>query len=371
MPADSLPSIDTNRIAEITAAFAHVTSSLKELANNHDGGTDLISTLTTMLGGGVVPLVELPAPSDAELIARSRALIDALDRGDLVAIDAVLAPGFLVFDGGSPRDRDSVVARITQRTAQVPYIGARTWEDEGVTRKGEALVFTGLAHEIQGGNDTHGGYLYDGWYLLQWVRCPDAWRVQLLTWQKASTEREVWNETFQAGRGFSKEPNRLLSETLEAVQPGTALDVAMGQGRNALYLASQGWQVTGIDNSDEAVRIAREHATSRDLALETIQADIDEWTFGDERFDLVTLMYAGDQCQWIEKIRACLRMGGLLIVEGWAKLSPESPSGFGEGQLARLFEDYEILHDETVEDVPDWAWDKGKLVRFVARKPVA
>lgn len=142
----------------------------------------------------------------------------------------------------------------------------------------------------------------------------------------------------------------------------------MGQGRNALYLASQGWQVTGVDISDEGLRIAREQAVKRNLTLETINADIDDWDFGVDRFDLVTLLYVGDHAKWIDKIKASLRSGGLFVVEGWAKVSPDSDVGFAEGKLAKLFEGYEILRDETVEDVPDWAWDKGKLVRFVARK---
>ncbi len=160
----------------------------------------------------------------------------------------------------------------------------------------------------------------------------------------------------------------ILIESVENTTPGAALELAMGQGRNALYLASKGWQVTGVDNSDEALRIARDQALSRDLAIDTIHADIDEWTFGEDRFDLVTLMYAGCHGKWMDKIRCSLRKGGLLVLEGWAKESPESPIGFGEGQLAKLFEDYELVRDETVVDVPDWAWDKGKLVRFVARK---
>lgn len=366
-PAESLPTIDADRVANITAAFARVTSSLRELANNRNEGPDLIATLATMLGGGG-PTPSIPAPSDADLTARSHDLIDALDRGDLEAVEAALAPDFLVFEGGSPRDRESVIARITQRTAMTPYIAKRSWDAECVTRKGDALVFTGMAHEVQGGNDSHGGYLYDGWYFLRWVRCGDAWRVQLLTWQKASTEREVWNETFQMDRGFSKEPNRLLVETVANMKPGAALELAMGQGRNALHLASKGWRVTGVDSSDEALRISREQATARGLELETVLADIDEWAVGESRFDLVTLFYAGDHGKWLEKIRTSLRTGGLVVVEGWAKQSPESPSGFGEGQLAKLFADFEILRDETVEDVPDWAFDKGKLVRFVARR---
>ena len=375
----------------MTTAFAQIMSSLEQLANDcRNRGLDPVTMLMTMISGvagragGVVaapqvaamPVIDVGSlsaptpvstPSDAELKRRSHDIIDALDRGDVAAVEAALAPSFIHFAGGSGTDRDAVLAKIKQRKS-CWYIAKRTWDNEQVVRKDDALVFMGRAHELQGGNDTHGGYLYDGCYLLQWVRIGDAWRVQLLTWQKESTDRDWWNDTFHKGRGFSLEPNRLLVETVEGEKPGAALELAMGQGRNALYLASQGWQVTGVDMSDEGLRIAREQAVKRRLALETINADIDEWDFGVNRFDLVTLMYAGDHAKWIEKIKASLRDGGLFIVEGWAKQSPDSLVGFGEGQLAKLFDGFEVLRDETVQDVPDWAWDEGKLVRFVARK---
>lgn len=380
--------------AEMTAAFAQIMNSLKDLANScRNQGMDPVTMLMTMMsggaergGGGVVAAPQeaaipavisvaalstptpVPTPSDAELTRRSHDLIDALDCGNVAAVEAALAPGFVAFKGGPAKDRDAMLATIKQRKSRWS-VAKRTWDDARVVRKDDALVFMGKAHEVQGGNETHGGgYLYEGCYLLQWVRAGDAWRVQLLTWQKESTERDWWNDTFHTGRGFSHEPNRLLVETVKDNKPGAALELAMGQGRNALYLASQGWNVTGVDTSDAGLRIAREQAVKRKLALETINADIDEWDFGVNRFDLVTLIYAGDHAKWIDKIKASLRKGGLFVVEGWAKESPDSPVGFDEGQLAKLFEDYETLRDETVEDVPDWAHDKGKLVRFVARK---
>lgn len=362
--------MDADRIASITAAFAQVTSSLRELAINDDRGRDLLATLVMMLGGSTngAPAVAIEVPTDAEITRRSHELIDALDRGDTDTVDALLAPDFFCFDGGHARDRDVVFARIRNRPRKASFIATRTWDDERVARRGNTIAFTGMAHEVQGGNDTHGGYLYDGWYLVQWVLRVEGWRVQLVSWQKASTEPDVWNETFRMGRGFSKDPNRLLVDTIKDIKPGTALDLATGQGRNALCLAARGWNVTGVDHSDDGLRIAREQALARGLALETICSDIDAWDFGEGRFDLVTLLYAGDHGKWIDKIKTSLRSGGLLIVEGWAKQTPDSPVGFGEGQLAPRFDGYEILRDEIVDDVPDWGWDQGRLVRFVARK---
>jgi len=149
----------------------------------------------------------------------------------------------------------------------------------------------------------------------------------------------------------------------------TALDLAMGQGRNALYLASQGWKVTGIDISDEGIRVAREEAGRRKLSVETINADIDTYDFGIGRWDLVTMIYATDNTKWIEKAKLALRQGGLFVLEYYAAPPGESDSGFEPGQLAKLFADgFEILRDEIVEDEPDWAMDRASLVHFVARK---
>lgn len=324
-------------------------------------GKDPVSLLAMLMASVKARL----AASDLEIVERSRALIDAVDRGDVAAVDAALASGFVQFEGSNAIDRDALLASTAQRTAS---IAQRTWDSENVVRKDDILVYTGKAHETKRGNARHDGYVYVGWFLLQWVRTGNEWRAQLWTWQRETTARDDWNEVFRHGRGFSPEPNRLLVETIRGNEPGSALDLAMGQGRNALYLASQGWTVTGVDGSDEAVRRACKLAAQRDLTFEAISTNIDNWDFGTDRFDLVTLMYAGHDANWFDKITASLRTGGLLVVEGWAKTTPESTIGFSDGQLTSQFDGYEIVRDEIVEDVPDWVHDKGRLVRFVARK---
>ncbi len=366
-------------MSEITAAVSHTLSSLEELTKTcRSHGIDPMTTIMSVMSRmrAAEPITVAPATPAApsawtaahvNIVERSRSLVAALDRGDLEAVEAVLAPGFIHVVGRNVTDRETTLTRIRKRTTKTPYYARRTWDQESVTPNGDAVVFNGKAHEIQGDNDTHGGYISDGWYALQWICADTEWRVRLLSWQKDSTDRDWWNDTFVTGRGFDPEPNRLLVETVKDVKPGTALDLAMGQGRNAIYLASLGWRVVGVDISDEGQRIAREQATKLGLALETINVDIDEWDFGVDRFDLVTLLYAGDDARWIDKIKTSLRTDGLVVIEGWAKLSDE-PIGFAEGQLASFFDGYEVLRDESIDGAPDWARDKGKLVRFIARK---
>ena len=64
-----------------------------------------------------------------------------------------------------------------------------------------------------------------------------------------------WNDTYREGTGFNQKPNALLVSVVKARPAGTALDVGMGQGRNAVFMATQGWSVTGVDTADDICRL--------------------------------------------------------------------------------------------------------------------
>ncbi|MBK7534027.1 MAG: methyltransferase domain-containing protein [Myxococcales bacterium] len=314
-----------------------------------------------------------PQATDAEVIRQSHELLAAWDRGDVEAAAATLAPEFLHVEGSYAQTRAEFLRSLGARKPGAPYIASRTWDNERVWLHADRAVFSGKATERQGGNDAKGGYKYVGWYLVEWRRHDLAWQATLWTWQRAGEQpmREEWNEIYRNGLGFRREPNRLLVETVRGRRPGRALDVATGQGRNAVYLAAQGWKVTGVDLSDEGLRLAREQAAQRKLALDTVNANLDDYDFGKDRWDLVTMIYAGDKVAWLDKIRPSLRRGGLLVVEYFAKdaSSGAGGDGFAPGQLAKLFaEGFDVVRDEVVEDAPDWAMDRALLVRFVARK---
>lgn len=309
-------------------------------------------------------------PQPATITDLSHSTIEAFDRGDATALAAALDTSFVRFEGGEPAVRDKVLDKLAKRRPDAPHIGSRTWSHEHVYVHPDTAVYIGEATERLAGNDVHGGHNYDGYYTLSWRRVGADWKLALWTWRPAGTtaERDNWNEIFRNSIGFNHEPNRLLVETVKGTTPGTALDVAMGQGRNALYLASQGWKVTGVDYSDEGLRLANKAAAETKLELQTENADLTKYDFGIAKWDLVTMIYAGADVAWIDEIKRALKPGGLFIVEYFHK-SQENLDGFDTGQLAKLFADgYDIVRDEVVDDVPDWAMDKATLVRFVARK---
>jgi 2-polyprenyl-3-methyl-5-hydroxy-6-metoxy-1,4-benzoquinol methylase len=85
------------------------------------------------------------------------------------------------------------------------------------------------------------------------------------------------------GIPFPRNPNRFLVEMTKGLKPGWALDVGMGRGRNSIYLAKQGWEVTGFDASGEGVRLAQSEADRLGLKLSASVATFEQFDFGENR----------------------------------------------------------------------------------------
>jgi SAM-dependent methyltransferase len=180
-----------------------------------------------------------------------------------------------------------------------------------------------------------------------------------------------WDSVYQRGTGFSLKENGTLAAAIANEKPGRALDIGMGQGRNALFLARKGWNVTGFDVSGVGVEQANAVAKKEALQLDAQVADADTYDYGTAKWNLVALIYVGG-ADLAEKIDRSLQPGGLVVVEFFHK-DMEGPHGhamgaFGTGELKQLFAGYEIIRDEVVEDVAEWGGQRSKLVRFVARK---
>jgi SAM-dependent methyltransferase len=104
--------------------------------------------------------------------------------------------------------------------------------------------------------------------------------------------REDWNARYaQKELVWTAEPNRLFAADVGDLGPGRALDIACGEGRNAIWLAERGWRVTAVDFSDVALRKAAELAASRGVEVDWVQADVLEYEPQPEAFDLVAVLY--------------------------------------------------------------------------------
>ena len=106
-------------------------------------------------------------------------------------------------------------------------------------------------------------------------------------------DSNVWDERY-AGDDlvWSAEPNRFLVAEVETLPPGRALDLACGEGRNAVWLAERGWDVTGVDFSKVGLDKARRLADARGVSVHWELADVTEYMPAPESFDLVIVMYS-------------------------------------------------------------------------------
>jgi SAM-dependent methyltransferase len=300
---------------------------------------------------------------------------DALDRFDAAAFQAAVGPSFAY---ASEARFGSTAGEAKQLQLMIDHkLGAhtRTWDDEHVFLGDNVAIF--VAHSIEhwpaDGDDA--AYDEDGYSTLVWSPVGADWKVAHAGWSRAGldAERARWNDWLTNGRGFNKKPNQLLVDTVKGLKPGTALDIATGQGRNSVFLATQGWKTTGMDISDAGLRIAAAAAAKQKAKLETVMADMDTYDYGKNKWDLVTLIYAGAHPEMLDRFKTSLRKGGLFVTEYFAADSDIAGGGAGGWKKADLdaaFKDgWKILKSEEVEDNADWAGQrKMKLVRFVAQK---
>lgn len=105
-------------------------------------------------------------------------------------------------------------------------------------------------------------------------------------------DREEWNRRYgERELVWTAEPNRFVVAETADLAPGAALDLACGEGRNAVWLAERGWRVTGVDFSDVAIAKARALAERRGVEGEWVVADLVGYRPEPGAFDLVLLLY--------------------------------------------------------------------------------
>jgi SAM-dependent methyltransferase len=174
--------------------------------------------------------------------------------------------------------------------------------------------------------------------------------------------REDWNDRYRTSDlVWTAHANQFVVAEVAGLPAGRALDLAAGEGRNAVWLAEQGWQVTAADYSDVAIAKAREFAAARNMALETVVADATEPLPGSSTFDLVVVAYLQlpepDRSRALRNAVAAVAPGGTLLVvahdgtnleHGYG--GPEDPAVLtGPEQVAAILDDLEIEKAERVE----------------------
>ena len=183
-----------------------------------------------------------------------------------------------------------------------------------------------------------------------------------------------WDQRYEsesAQRQADRPPTALVLQAIEQEQPGHALDLACGSGRNSLELARLGWRVTAIDGSAKAIELLRWSAQSRGLSMTTRVADLQsaEFHLPEAQWDLVLICYYL-QRDLLEAAKRSVRPGGqMVVVVHTTEGQEEEPtqSRLRPGELQAYFADWQILH--RYEGKPADPEHKRAVSEIIARRP--
>jgi 2-polyprenyl-3-methyl-5-hydroxy-6-metoxy-1,4-benzoquinol methylase len=175
--------------------------------------------------------------------------------------------------------------------------------------------------------------------------------------------------------GFNSAPSAFLIGATENLKPGTALDAGMGQGRNSVYLAQQGWDVTGFDISQKALDASQRNAVKAGIHIKTVKSSYSKFDFGKEKWDLIVLIFAWapvSDPDFVTRLHTSLRRGGKIVFEHFIDDSERpyaSPiRALHSGKLRTFFGDFRIERYEEEEGIGDYGGPGSQLVRMIAQK---
>jgi SAM-dependent methyltransferase len=155
---------------------------------------------------------------------------------------------------------------------------------------------------------------------------------------------------------YGKEPNAFFRQELDRLTPGRLLLPADGEGRNAVYAASRGWQVDAFDYSQSAQQKATQLAAEKNVSIRYFLADIQSFEWPADAYDVIGLFFVHlqpDSRPFLhQKVMHSLKKGGTLILEGFAKeqlpLSSGGPKNpdmlFSKAMLEEDFSAYPSHH---------------------------
>ena len=184
--------------------------------------------------------------------------------------------------------------------------------------------------------------------------------------------KETWDERYAGGKYSSAEPHKLLTALVENLKAGTALDLACGAGRNAIFLAERGFQVTAVDNSSVGIEIAKQRAQEKELKIDFRAADLEkgEFVIEENSYDLICDFYYL-QRDLFAAMKKGLNLGGIIISTIHIYGEGEESGNFllCEGELKEFFDGFEILHyHETPQTDTDAGEHHRRIAEIISRK---
>lgn len=141
-----------------------------------------------------------------------------------------------------------------------------------------------------------------------------------------------WNRRYAESEfAYGTEPNDFLVRVVDRIPPGRVLCLAEGQGRNAVFLAEKGFEVTAVDASDVGLERARQLASARSVHIETRVADLADFDLGKAAWDGIVSIFAhlppNVRRDVHRRVVAGLRPGGVFVLEAYTPAQLERKTG--------------------------------------------
>jgi len=154
---------------------------------------------------------------------------------------------------------------------------------------------------------------------------------------------EKWNSKYQEKEFlYGREPMLALKNLLPELRPGKVIDIGMGEGRNAVYLAQKGFTVDGIDASSVAIDRAKKLALEKGVTVEAKVQNLDFFLMPLMKFDSVVMSYFRPQPRFFSEVRRGLVAGGTFLLEAYTTEHVRAHPNAGI-ELEECFKPNEIL----------------------------
>ena len=187
-----------------------------------------------------------------------------------------------------------------------------------------------------------------------------------------------WNKRYsESDFVWTIEPNQFVVAETRDLRPGRAMDVAAGEGRNAVFLAEHGFDVVAVDISAKGLEKARQLARERGVELDTRIADLRAYDLGREQYDLITKFYYYEPALF-PKVMTALKPGGFFIFQTFSvdqpatnRFGPRNPAFLVKpNELLMSFAGYRIrYYEDNIVDLNEGMHrGRGAVVRLVVEK---
>lgn len=190
----------------------------------------------------------------------------------------------------------------------------------------------------------------------------------------AEKHHKEWDRRYrEEDRVLIEDPSDFLMKWESDLPSGKALDVGCGAGRNALFLTSKGYTVDAIDYSEEGLKIARERSSERNLEVNWIHEDVNQYNFPPETYDVIIITFFHPQNK-LQEIKNSLKKEGFFLYEHHISTKEPVEKGpknsrfrFEPNEFLEIFSDFQILdYEEGIEKYE--SGDRSAIARIVARK---